>query len=370
MASMETTTHIRYESTPQGEDVTSIYEYHSDGAITSIYPEQDIDYSDTVSGLNAENDGYQLEDGIVDISVIGEDIQETTPATAESPNGVLGLDDYFRRISKVPLLTHVDEILLSSRIKNGDIEARQEMVSANLRLVVSIAKKHMSRGLPFEDLISEGNLGLINAVDKYDGQLGYRFSTYATWWIRQAISRGIADKSRIVRAPCHVVEAINSIRRAEHIAATSLNMVPTDEEILEYSGVTPSQFELARNAMSVQPTSINLLVGEDRESELGDFIPDVGIGLDGGHRVVATEELGIESSFSQSIKNLLESESLSPQEKDIITKRFGLLGQEPLTLAEIGNQYNVTRERIRQIEKRAIKNLAKVAKDLDLEDIF
>jgi RNA polymerase primary sigma factor len=311
---------------------------------------------------------HQVETGSASQVSNGDRPKDPKVEASEHPGGKDTLRDYLKEIGKVPLLTAAQEVALAKRIQAGDLDAKKEMVSANLRLVVSVAKKYMGRGLPLQDLISEGNLGLFRAAEKFDYRMGYKFSTYATWWIRQAVSRSVADKSRVIRAPVHVVETINKIRVAEYSLSASLNRPPTDEEIIEEACIKPSQYKLARQAMSIQPDSLNKLVGEDRESEMGDLIPDDGMAFDGTQRQVSTEELGTEASINQSIRELLDY--LPPREREVIVFRFGLCGEEKKTLEETGKSLGVTRERIRQIENNALKRLRAEAERLGLQELF
>ncbi len=284
------------------------------------------------------------------------------------PGGQDTLSDYLLEISRIPLLTATEEVALARRAQNGDKEAKEQMVSANLRLVVSVAKKFRGRGMPFMDLISEGNIGLMRATEKYDYELGYKFSTYATTWIRQAIWRGLADKNRIVRTPSHVADAISKIRRTENYLASLLGRTPTEEEVIEAACVCSSQYELARIAMAVEPSSLNIAISEDGNLELGDIIPDEGGVLGGRQNTVSTEELGTEPLVNQSITELLDY--LTPRERDVIARRFGLLGHEAQTLDAVGVIYSLSKERIRQIENNTLEKLREEAERCGLNEIF
>ncbi len=240
---------------------------------------------------------------------------------------------FLKDIGRVPLLTAADEVRLAKRIESGDQEAKRQMVEANLRLVVSIAKGYRGRGLPFLDLIQEGTLGLVRAVEKFDWRRGFKFSTYATWWIRQAVTRALADKGRTIRIPVHVVEKLNQISRAERVLIGQLGREPTVEEILR----------------SAQPTvSLEKPVGEEEESELGRFLAD--------ETSVAPEVSAEVSLREQALRDLLDQ--LSYRERRVLELRYGLRGEKPRTLDELGRMFNVTRERIRQVESQSLQKLS------------
>ena len=253
---------------------------------------------------------------------------------------------YLHSIGRVPLLTAVEEVSLAKRIERGDMAAKQHMVEANLRLVVSIAKGYIGRGLSFLDLIQEGSLGLIRAVEKFDHRRGYKFSTYATCWIRQAVTRAIADKGRTVRIPAHMSERLNKVIHVQRLLVQNLGREPTPAEIASELGCCPEEVgELLR--ISQQPVSLEKPVGEDEGSELGDLI----------------EDAGTESPFELASKhlrceNVCRALALLPQrEREVIEMRFGLTGGRPRTLEEVGQALNVTRERIRQIESHTLRKL-------------
>ncbi len=253
---------------------------------------------------------------------------------------------YLRTIGRVPLLTASQEVELARRIERGDVQAKQQMVEANLRLVVSIAKRYLGRGLSFLDLIQEGSLGLIRAVEKFDHRRGYKFSTYATWWIRQAVTRALADKGRTIRIPVHVVERLNKVVQAERQLVQQLGREPSDEEIAAVLGCSPREVrEILRVAQ--QPISLEKPVGDEEDSLLGDFV----------------EDQSAESPFelaSRQIRNrdvLCALAVLPRREREVLELRYGLTGKRPQTLEEVGQAFNVTRERIRQIESHTLKKL-------------
>jgi RNA polymerase primary sigma factor len=253
---------------------------------------------------------------------------------------------FLKGIGRVRLLSAREEVALAKRIERGDLAAKQNMVEANLRLVVSIAKNYRNQGLPFIDLIQEGTIGLVRAAEKFDYRKGFKFSTYATWWIRQAIARALADKSRTIRMPVHIVEKLNRIRRAERSLVTSLSREPTPAEIAELTGIDPDEAgELVRAARP--PMSLEKPVGDGDESEFGSFIAD--------ERAASPYERAVDALTSEALRSALES--LSYRERRVLELRFGIGDERPRTLDEIGRTFSVTRERIRQIENRSLKKL-------------
>jgi RNA polymerase primary sigma factor len=264
---------------------------------------------------------------------------------------------YLRSIGRVQLLTAEREVALAQRIERGDLVAKQEMVEANLRLVVSIAKGYLGRGLSFLDLIQEGSLGLIRAVEKFDYRRGYKFSTYATWWIRQAVTRAIADKGRTIRIPVHMVEKLNKVVHVERQLVQELGREPSPEEIARQLECTSREVrEILR--MAQQPVSLEKPIGEEEESELGDFV----------------EDESAESPFETASTNLRKEnvrralDALPQREREVIEMRFGLTGARPYTLEEVGRAFNVTRERIRQIENHTLKKLESLPEAQRLRD--
>jgi RNA polymerase primary sigma factor len=264
---------------------------------------------------------------------------------------------YLRSIGRVELLTAGEEVALAKRIERGDMLAKQQMVEANLRLVVSIAKSYLGRGLTFLDLIQEGSLGLIRAVEKFDYRRGYKFSTYATWWIRQAVTRAIADKGRTIRIPVHMVEKLNKVVHVERQLVQSLGREPSPEEIaLELECTAREVRDILRIAQ--QPVSLEKPIGEEEESELGDFVED--------QTAESPFELASENLRRENVRRALAA--LPAREREVIEMRFGLSGGRPRTLEEVGRAFNVTRERIRQIENHTLKKLEALPEAQRLRD--
>ncbi|HVP01898.1 MAG TPA: RNA polymerase sigma factor RpoD [Solirubrobacteraceae bacterium] len=264
---------------------------------------------------------------------------------------------YLRSIGRVSLLTAAQEVELAKLIERGDMQAKQQMVEANLRLVVSIAKGYLGRGLTFLDLIQEGSLGLIRAVEKFDYRRGYKFSTYATWWIRQAVTRAIADKGRTIRIPVHMVEKLNKVVHVERQLVQALGREPTPEEIAGELDCSPREVrDILR--MSQQPISLEKPIGEEEESELGDFVED--------QTAESPFELASENLRRENVHRALQA--LPPREREVIEMRFGLTGGRPRTLEEVGRAFNVTRERIRQIENHTLKKLESLPEAQRLRD--
>jgi len=264
---------------------------------------------------------------------------------------------YLKEIGKVSLLSAKEEIELSQRMENGDVEAKRKLAEANLRLVVSIAKRYVGRGMQFLDLIQEGNMGLIKAVEKFDYKKGYKFSTYATWWIRQAITRAIADQARTIRIPVHMVETINKLLRVSRQLVQELGREPQIEEIAEEMGVT---VEKVREIMKIsqEPVSLETPIGEEEDSHLGDFIPDD-----------IAQAPADAAAFTMLKEQLLEVlETLTPREEKVLRLRFGLDDGRQRTLEEVGKEFSVTRERIRQIEAKALRKLRHPSRSKKLKD--
>ena len=293
-------------------------------------------------------------------------IEELDPATAASlsierapekrtrrkpqldlePEGTTdGLQLFLKGIGKVRLLTAQEEVDLAKRIERGDLDAKQKMVESNLRLVVSIAKHYRNQGLPFLDLIQEGTIGLVRAAEKFDYRRGFKFSTYATWWIRQAIARSLADKARTIRIPVHIVEKLNKIGRAERKLMTGLGREPTAEEIAEVTGIEPEEVESIRRSAQA-PISLEKPIGDEDQSEFGQLIAD--------ERAESPYERAVEILTNEALRDALEN--LSYRERRVLELRYGLGDQHPRTLDEVGRTFNVTRERIRQIEHHSLRS--------------
>jgi RNA polymerase primary sigma factor len=264
---------------------------------------------------------------------------------------------YLRSIGRVPLLTAQEEVALAKRIERGDMDAKQHMVEANLRLVVSIAKGYLGRGLIFLDLIQEGSLGLIRAVEKFDYRRGYKFSTYATWWIRQAVTRAIADKGRTIRIPVHMVEKLNKVVHVERQLVQSLGREATPEEIAFELGL-PADEVRETLRMAQQPISLEKPVGEEDDSELGDLVED--------KTAESPFDIAASSLRKDDVRRALAA--LPVREREVLEMRYGLTGAQPRTLEEVGRAFNVTRERIRQIETHTLKRLESLPEAQRLRD--
>ena len=266
---------------------------------------------------------------------------------------------YLKEIGNVPLLTSEQEVELAKRVEAGDKEAKKQLTEANLRLVVSIAKKYVGRGMPFLDLIQEGNMGLMKAVDKFDYTKGYKFSTYATWWIRQAITRGIADTGRTIRVPVHMVETINKTLRMTRQLLQEYGREPTPEEVAKRLDVPVSRVREVLK-ISRDPVSLDTPIGEEDDSHLGDFIED--------DTALSPADSATFSMLKEELANALES--LTERERQVVKLRFGLEDGRARTLEEVGKEFNVTRERIRQIEAKALRKLRHPSRSKRLKDFL
>ena len=273
----------------------------------------------------------------------------------------IGIDDpvrmYLKEIGRVPLLTAEEEIEIAQRMEQGDEEAKKKLAEANLRLVVSIAKRYVGRGMLFLDLIQEGNLGLIKAVEKFDYRKGYKFSTYATWWIRQAITRAIADQARTIRIPVHMVETINKLIRVSRQLLQEYGREPTPEEIAKAMGISESKVrEIIKIAQ--EPVSLETPIGEEEDSHLGDFLMD--------ENAPAPAEAASHALMKEQLWDVLDT--LTPREEKVLRLRFGLDDGHQRTLEEVGKEFKVTRERIRQIEAKALRKLRHPSRSKKLKD--
>ena len=298
-------------------------------------------------------------------SVVDVDFANATDAELEknfSTEGISINDPvkvYLKEIGRVPLLTSDEEVELAVRMANGDPLARKRLSEANLRRVVSIAKRYVGRGMQFLDLIQEGNLGLIKAVEKFDYTKGFKFSTYATWWIRQAITRAIADQARTIRIPVHMVETINKVKKTNSLLLHKNGREPTAEEIAAELGMSVEKVrEILRVAQ--EPVSLETPIGEEEDSHLGDFIPD--------EDALAPADAASQLLLKEALNAVLKT--LTPREAKVLTLRFGLEDGHPKTLEEVGAEFNVTRERIRQIEAKALRKLRHPGRSKKLRDFL
>ncbi len=305
------------------------------------------------------DDFYQALDELQIEVVAAEEADEPVAEEVEAAEvSTDSLQLFLKDVGRVDLLTAAQEVELAKRIERGDHRAKQEMVEANLRLVVSIAKRYRNQGLPFLDLIQEGTIGLVRAAEKFDYRKGFKFSTYATWWIRQAVARALADKARTIRMPVHVVEKLNKIVRSERKLRAELGREPNAAEIARDLELTPDEVDqIRRTAQS--PVSLEKPVGDEEESEFGHFITDESVPLPEEAAEVTLRKETLEKILSQ----------LSPRERRVLELRYGLNGEHPRTLDEVGRAFNVTRERIRQIENQSLKKLRALADSQKLRDV-
>jgi RNA polymerase primary sigma factor len=309
-------------------------------------PLHGVQSSDEVGEAPEEDDADADLEEVHDLRARLEDLKRVESESAAVDSGLDSLRLYLRSIGRVPLLSAAEEVALAKRIERGDMLAKQHMVEANLRLVVSIAKGYMGRGLTFLDLIQEGSLGLIRAVEKFDYRRGYKFSTYATWWIRQAVTRAIADKARTIRIPVHMAEKLNRVIHAERQLIQQLGREPTPAEIATELELPSSEVrEILR--MAQQPISLEKPVGDEDDSALADFVEDVG--------AESPFETASESLRRESVGRVLAV--LPRREREVLEMRYGITGGRSRTLEEVGRAFNITRERVRQIENRTLKKL-------------
>ena len=303
--------------------------------------------------------GISVTDGDKDFEAV-DDIDDDMLAKAEAIDSV-SIDDpvrmYLKEIGRVALLRAEQEVEYAKAMEEGDETAKNKLTEANLRLVVSIAKKYIGRGMSFLDLIQEGNMGLIRAVEKFDYHKGYKFSTYATWWIRQAITRAIADQARTIRIPVHMVETINKLVRVSRRLLQELGREPTDEEVAEEMGITPERVrEITK--VSQDPVSLETPIGEEEDSHLGDFVED--------KDATAPSDAASLTMLRSEVEDILDT--LTPRERRVLQLRFGLIDGHQRTLEEVGKRFGVTRERIRQIEAKALRKLRHPSRSKKLKD--
>ena len=327
---------------------------------------EDIDMdSDEIDDIyqDFENEGIEILDEEKEEDTESEDKQDDKAEDDMSVPKGISVDDpvrmYLKEIGKIPLLTAQEEVEIAKRMEAGDELAKKELAEANLRLVVSIAKRYINRGMSFLDLIQEGNLGLMKAVEKFDYTKGFKFSTYATWWIRQAITRSIADQARTIRIPVHMVETINKLVRVQRLLVQELGRDPLPEEIAKEMDI---DVERVREIQKIaqEPVSLETPIGEEEDSHLGDFIPD--------EEILSPSDAATFILLKEQLEDVLET--LTDREKKVLTLRFGLEDGKARTLEEVGKEFDVTRERIRQIEAKALRKLRHPSRSKKLKDFL
>ena len=363
------------------EELTKYANEHS-GFVNNKYLESldlfnliDIDDIEEIKSKLAENQVEFIDEGenLEDIEIV-EDLIDLEDEKEDAEDEEIKLEDfsdlkgfniddpvkmYLKEIGKIPLLSADEERILAENMEAGDIEAKKKLAETNLRLVVSIAKRYVGRGMQFLDLIQEGNMGLMKAVEKFDFRRGFKFSTYATWWIRQAITRSIADQARTIRIPVHMVETINKLVRIERQLVQELGREPTNEEISEHMGSEVDKVNEIRK-IAQEPVSLETPIGEEDDSHLGDFIED--------ETAIAPDEAANFSMLKEQLNQVLST--LSDREKKVLELRFGLNDGTPRTLEEVGKEFEVTRERIRQIEAKALRKLKHPSRSQKLKDFL
>lgn len=363
------------------EELTKYANEHS-GFVNNKYLESldlfnliDIDDIEEIKSKLAENQVEFIDEGenLEDIEIV-EDLIDLEDEKEDAEDEEIKLEDfsdlkgfniddpvkmYLKEIGKIPLLSADEERILAENMEAGDIEAKKKLAETNLRLVVSIAKRYVGRGMQFLDLIQEGNMGLMKAVEKFDFRRGFKFSTYATWWIRQAITRSIADQARTIRIPVHMVETINKLVRIERQLVQELGREPTNEEISEHMGIEVDKVNEIRK-IAQEPVSLETPIGEEDDSHLGDFIED--------ETAIVPDEAANFSMLKEQLNQVLST--LSDREKKVLELRFGLNDGTPRTLEEVGKEFEVTRERIRQIEAKALRKLKHPSRSQKLKDFL
>ncbi len=336
------------------DEIDELYQKLEDSGIDILGDKEEV--------LLLDDEDNDTEDVDVDIDIDKEIEDDVKEEDLSIPKGI-SVDDpvrmYLKEIGKIPLLTGDEEIDLAQRMEEGDEIAKKKLAEANLRLVVSIAKRYVGRGMLFLDLIQEGNLGLMKAVEKFEYRKGFKFSTYATWWIRQAITRAIADQARTIRIPVHMVETINKLVRVQRQLVQELGRDPSPEEIGKEMNL---EVERVREIMKIaqEPVSLETPIGEEEDSHLGDFIPD--------EDVLAPAEAATFTMLREQLIEVLDS--LTPREQKVLRLRFGLDDGRARTLEEVGKEFEVTRERIRQIEAKALRKLRHPSRSKKLKDFL
>ena len=345
-------------------DVNDFVDSKSDGGIGNsdiMKALEDIDYDISQNDIDSASPDELESEELKEIEQDAKSYESAENMDKYFSQEGLAIDDpvrmYLKEIGKIPLLTPERETYLAEQISVGNKAAKDELIEANLRLVVSIAKRHVGKGMYFLDLIQEGNLGLIKAVEKFDHSKGYKFSTYATWWIRQAITRAIADQARTIRIPVHMVETIHKVSRTARQLLQELGREPTTDEIAESLGMTADR---VREIMKIaqDPVSLETPIGEEEDSHLGDFVED--------NDSPAPSDSASYSLLREQLCNILHT--LTPREEEVIKLRFGLEDGRPRTLEEVGKKFEITRERIRQIEAKALRKLRHPSRSKALKD--
>lgn len=339
------------------EDVADAYEDQEDmgvDQIDKVYEKLEKAHIKLTSAGGSEDDDEEEDDDFEELNIEDEDLSVPEGISVDDPVRM-----YLKEIGKVNLLTAQEEVVLAKGMEAGDLIAKKRLAEANLRLVVSIAKRYVGRGMMFLDLIQEGNLGLMKAVEKFDYRKGFKFSTYATWWIRQAITRAIADQARTIRIPVHMVETINKLVRTQRKLIVKLGRDPLPEEIAKDMGIEEQKVhEILKIAQ--EPVSLETPIGEEEDSHLGDFIPD--------EDIVSPSDAAAFTLLKEQLSEVLDT--LNEREKKVLILRFGLDDGRSRTLEEVGKEFDVTRERIRQIEAKALRKLRHPSRSKKLKDFL
>ena len=344
------------------QDSDELFDWFNQNKIV-ITDDEDLNITDADLALDDDSMDFDADDEVDDFTDeenLASDIESLEQSFANSSHTKINdpVKMYLKEIGRVELLNPEDEPEIARRIQNGDEEAKRILIAANLRLVVSIAKKYVGRGMLFLDLIQEGNMGLVKAVEKFDYTKGFKFSTYATWWIRQAITRAIADQARTIRIPVHMVETINKLTRIQRQLVQDLGRDPTAEEIAEkMEGISPEKVREIQK-IALEPVSLETPIGEEDDSHLGDFIED--------KEAMSPDEYANNQLLKDEINMVLQG--LTEREEKVLRLRFGLYDGRTRTLEEVGKEFNVTRERIRQIEAKALRKLRHPSRSRKLRD--